>query len=184
MSRNAAEQYCFFKIPLMISVILCTYSMIEFGPGGFGFLLISSVISWVQLFSNTLSIVGSKLVGLHEPTSSGGLPGFAIIVICATFHWAGKHPALITELHRDVRLTMHFLGISVNILSVIRSYPEAFLGLRSSCIMFWISFGVRNLIGCIICSSSSMALLFLFRRICFVVVRLVWMPFLNVLQKC
>jgi hypothetical protein len=52
-----------------------------------------------------------------------------------------------------------FFGISFNILPVIRSYPGASLGLRSSCIMFRISFGVRNLIGCIICIGSFSTLL-------------------------
>jgi hypothetical protein len=54
---------------------------------------------------------------------------------------------------------MSFLGISFNILPVIRSYPEAFLGLRYSCIILRISFGVRNLIGYVICSGSFGALL-------------------------
>lgn len=49
------------------------------------------------------------------------------------------------------RWTMLLLGISFKILLVIRPYPGAFLLLRSSCIMFWISFGVKNLIGCVIC---------------------------------
>jgi hypothetical protein len=54
---------------------------------------------------------------------------------------------------------MPFLGIPFNILPVIRSYPGAFLGLRSLCIIFWIYFGVINLIGCVICSGSFSALL-------------------------
>jgi hypothetical protein len=54
---------------------------------------------------------------------------------------------------------MPFLGIPFNILPVIRSYPGAFFGFRSSCIMFLIAFGVRNLIGCNICSGSFSALL-------------------------
>jgi hypothetical protein len=54
---------------------------------------------------------------------------------------------------------MNFLGISFNILTVIRSNPLAFLGLRSSYIMFSISFGVKNLIDCVIYSGSFSALL-------------------------
>jgi hypothetical protein len=54
---------------------------------------------------------------------------------------------------------MPSLGISFSILPVIRSLRGGFLGLRSSCTMYWTSSGVRSLIGCIICSSSSSALL-------------------------
>jgi hypothetical protein len=56
----------------------------------------------------------------------------------------------------DVRWTKHFLGISFNIMPVIRSHPGAFL--RLCCVVFWISCGVRNWIGCVICTGCSSAL--------------------------
>jgi hypothetical protein len=49
-----------------------------------------------------------------------------------------------------LKWTMLLLGISFNSLLVIRSYPGAFLWLRSPYITFWISFGVSNLIGCFV----------------------------------
>jgi hypothetical protein len=94
--------------------------------------------------SKILLIIGSRLIGLCELASSSGLPGSGIIMICATFHWGGNYPVLIIALHIVVRW-MPFLGISFNILPVIRSYPWDFLGLTSSCIMFWIFFGERNI---------------------------------------
>jgi hypothetical protein len=72
-------------------------------------------------FSKILLITGSKLIGLYELTSSGNLPGFGIIMICTTFHWARKYPVQIIGLHTVVRKTMPFLGISFNILPVIKS---------------------------------------------------------------
>jgi hypothetical protein len=110
-------------------------------------------------FSKILPSIGSRLIGLYELASCSGLPGFGIIMICATFHWTRKYPVLITALHIVVRWTMPFLCISSNIHPIIRSYPEAFLGLRSSCITFWISFSPRNVIGYVICSGSFSALL-------------------------
>jgi hypothetical protein len=74
-------------------------------------------------------------------------------------------------LHIVVRWTIHLLGISFNIFPVIRSYPGAFFGLKFSCVMFWISFGVRNLIDCVICSGSFSFLL-------------ISVSFLSALQKC
>jgi hypothetical protein len=50
-------------------------------------------------------------------------------------------------------------GIPFNIIPVIRSHSGVFFGLRFSCIVFWIFFGVRNLIGCVICSGFFSALL-------------------------
>jgi hypothetical protein len=99
------------------------------------------------------------MIGLYELVPSGGLPCFGIIMTCATFHWAGNHPVLRTELHMDARWTRPLLGSYFNILPVIRSYLGAFFGLRSSFIKFWISLGVKNLFGCIVCSGSSSALL-------------------------
>jgi hypothetical protein len=139
MSRNAAEQYSLFpNVPRMSSVILCTCSMLVCccrnpnwwsGRIPFSSSIGRNILS--EVFSKILLIIGSKLIGLYKPTSSSGLPGFAFIMICATFHWAGKYPLLRMKLHMDVRRTMPSLSISFKILPVIRSYPGACLGLRS-----------------------------------------------------
>jgi hypothetical protein len=122
--------------------------------------------SWRIQFSSiigrqflSIAFIGSRLIGLYELASSSGFPGSGIIMICATFHWTGKYRVLIIALHITVRWIMLFLGVYLNILPVIRSYPGAFLGLRSFCIMFWNSFGVGNLIGYVTCSGSFTALL-------------------------
>jgi hypothetical protein len=48
----------------------------------------------------------------------------------------------------DIRWTFPFLGILFSIFSESKSYPCAFLGLSSTCIMFIIFFGVKNLFDC------------------------------------
>jgi hypothetical protein len=158
----------FSKIPLIISVIRYTFSVVECfcqntnwwsGRIQFSYSIRCNLLSIA--FLKILLIVGSRVISLHELASSSTLTDFGIIMICMTFHWTGKYPVLIIALHIAVRWTVTFLGISFNILPVIRSYPGAFLGLRSSCIMFWISFDVRNLIGCVISSSSFSSLLIL-----------------------
>jgi hypothetical protein len=63
------------------------------------------------------------------------------------------------------------------------SYLGAFPGLRSSCIMFWFSLDIRNLIVSF-AAVPSVLCWFLFRGLNFVAVHLVWKPFLSVLQKC
>jgi hypothetical protein len=75
---------------------------------------------------------------------------------------------------------MPFLCISFNILPIIRSYPDALFGLTSFCIIFWISSGVRNLTGCIICNGSFSALLIYVSRSSFCGS---WFG-LNVFSKC
>jgi hypothetical protein len=146
----------------MISVSRCTCTLVECfcqNPNWWSrrIQFASSIV--LNLFSKILLIIGSRLIGLYELASSSGLPGFGIIIICATFHWTGKYPVLIIALQIVFGWTIFFLGISFNILPVIRSYPGAFLGLRSFYIMFWISFGVWNLIGFVACSSFSASLI-------------------------
>jgi hypothetical protein len=36
----------------------------------------------------------NKLIDLYDTANSADLPGFWIIIICATFHWDGKKPHL------------------------------------------------------------------------------------------
>jgi hypothetical protein len=73
----------------------------------------------------------------------------------------------------DVRWTKPGLGISFNIIPVIRSHPGPLLWFGSSCIVFRISFGVRNLVRCVIGSGSFSALLISDWRVSFVTVYLV-----------
>jgi hypothetical protein len=139
MSRNATEQYCLFsKVPRMISVILWTWLMVVCccrNPNWwsrrirFSTSIGRSILSIV--ISKILLIIGSKPIDLYKLNSSSCLRGFGIITIYVTFHWAAKYPVQIMELHMDVTWTVPFLGISFNILPVIRSYPGACLGLRS-----------------------------------------------------
>jgi hypothetical protein len=133
----------FSEVPLIISIIRCTCSVVEcfcWNPKWWsGRIRFSSSIERNLLsvaFSKILLIIGSRLIGLYELASSSCIPGYGIIMICVTFHWTGKYSVLIIVLYIVVRWTVPFLGISFNILPVIRSYPGALLGLTSSCIMF------------------------------------------------
>jgi hypothetical protein len=98
----------FSKVPLMISVILCICSIVEIccrNPNWWsGRIRFSSSIGPHLLsiaISKILLIIGNKLIGLYEPTSSSSSPGFGLIMVYATFPWAGKYPVLIMELHVD-----------------------------------------------------------------------------------
>jgi hypothetical protein len=90
MSMNTAEeQYCFFsKVPLIISVIRCTCSVVECfcrNPNWWSRRIrFSSSIGRNLLsiaFLNILLIIGSKLISLYELASSSSFPGFGIFVI-------------------------------------------------------------------------------------------------------
>jgi len=54
------------------------------------FLLIISKSLDSRKFSNNFDKTGSKLIGLYDSASSAGLPGYWIMMICATFHSGGK----------------------------------------------------------------------------------------------
>jgi hypothetical protein len=92
----------FSKVPLIISVIRCTCSMVECFcrnpnwwserirfPSSIGRNLLSIAFSKIRL------IIGSRLIGLYELAFSSGLRGFGIIMKCATFHWTGKYPSTV-----------------------------------------------------------------------------------------
>jgi hypothetical protein len=62
---------------------------------------------------------------------------------------------------------MPFMGISLSISPVIWSHPGAFFGLRSICITFRISLGLKNLIGYVIRNGSFTTLLIFVSKISF-----------------
>jgi hypothetical protein len=88
MSRNAAQQCC-------SSYHLCNLVYLFYGRE----FLSKSKLMLARIrfcssigsnllnidFSKILLIIGSWLIGLYELASSNGLPGFRIIMICATF---------------------------------------------------------------------------------------------------
>jgi hypothetical protein len=132
----------------LIPVILCTCSMVEYccrnansWSGKISFWYWRNLYSIA--FSKVLLVTVSKLIGLYELTSSSGFQGFGFIIISATFRWAGKGPLLLIELHKDIKWEMSFLGNSFNILPIIKSYPGAFLALRSSCVVFFYYYFLR-----------------------------------------
>jgi hypothetical protein len=49
-----------------------------------------SFVLFSSSLSNTLAIMGKRLIGLHDVTSVGGFPGLYIMMISANFHWMGK----------------------------------------------------------------------------------------------
>jgi len=65
---------------------------------------------------NSFDRTESKLIGLYDSVNFAGLPGFWMILICATFHRNGKKPPLITTLHNWV---MYFIAISGSICSIL-----------------------------------------------------------------
>ena len=59
-------------------------------------MFISSSI-WIllrRIVSNILDIMGKRLIGLHDVTLFGGLPGLRIMIIWANFHSIGKWVSL------------------------------------------------------------------------------------------
>jgi hypothetical protein len=174
----------------MISVILLTSAVVECccrNPNWWsGMVRFSSNIGRNPLSVAVLNILlslGTRLIGLYEPTSPSGLQGFEIMT-CPTFHWDVKYPIQIMELRMYVRWTMHFLGISFNIFPVTRSYPGTFLELRFSCIVLDF-LRDKNLIGCTIYSGSFSAFLIsVSNSSFFLAFCLVSKTFLNALLKC
>ena len=80
---------------------------------------------WSRNRSNTLDIMGKRLIGLYELSSVGGFPGLAIIIICAYFHWTGKQQRRRILLKMDVSNTIAFRGRFLSTVPCIRSYPGA-----------------------------------------------------------
>lgn len=80
-------------------------------------------------FSNSLLKAGSKLIGLYDPGSRGGLFGFGIATIRARFHFSGKCPIRKIELYRYVR-RVRISGVKCQIMMLaIPSSPGAVLDL-------------------------------------------------------
>jgi hypothetical protein len=115
-----------------------------------------------------LLVIGSYWqIGLHVMNSSVGLPRFGIIITHATFNWAGKCPVKKTELHMDVTWTLPSLGSFYNNFPAIKSYPWAFLVLKSACIFFFLRvLDVKNFIGFVIynCSVDIFSQFFIVRH--------------------